>query len=62
MYDIQKRKQFTTVEELAALISELAPSQKIFLCGQLGGYFHATADMDAICLDVDELDDEYQEE
>lgn len=62
MYDIQKRQQFTTVEELTALLSKLEPNQEIFLCGELGGYFHATADMGTICLDVDTLDDEYDEE
>lgn len=60
MYDI--RKQFTTAGELTTLLSMLAPDQKIFVCGQAGGYFHATADLSTVCLDADELDDEYEEE
>lgn len=62
MYDARKRRPFTTAGELAELLAFLPPNQKIFVCGQTGGYFHASSDMSVVCIDADELDEEYEEE
>lgn len=62
MYDARKRRNFTTAGELMELLTSLPPDQKIFVCGQTGGYFHASSDMSVACLDADELDEEHEEE
>lgn len=62
MYDVRKRRPFTTAGELTELLTSLPPDQKIFVCGQTGGYFHADSDMSVVCIDADELDEEYEEE
>lgn len=62
MYDARKRRHFTTAGELIKLLAFLPPAQKVFICGQAGGYFHANSDMSVVCLDTAELDEEYEEE
>lgn len=63
MYDIEKRKHFTTAAELMALLSSLPAEQELFVCGQSGGWYHEgdNGDTPVISLDSDPLDEEYEE-
>lgn len=64
MYNIEKRKHFTTAAELMALLSSLPAEQRLFVCGQSGGWYHEGDDGDTpvVSLDSDSLDEEYEEE
>lgn len=62
MYDITKRKQFETVGDLKALLKYIPDETKIVVTGDDYCWFHIEQDGSVICLDVEELDDAYDEE
>ena len=62
MYDITKRKQFSTVGELKELLKNIPDETQIVVTGDDYCWFHIEQDGSVICLDVEELDDAYEEE
>lgn len=62
MYDITKRKQFKTVGDLKELLKAIPDETQIVITGDNCCWFHIAEDGSVICLDVEELDDCYDEE
>ena len=62
MYDISKRKQFSTVGELKKLIEDLADDTKVVVTGDDYCWFHIEEDKSLICLDTEDLEDCYEED
>ena len=61
MYDITKRKQFQTVGDLKELLKNIPDETQIVVTGDDYCWFHIEQDGSVICLDVEELDDAYEE-
>ena len=61
MYDIKKKKQFETVGDLKALLKDIPDETKIVVTGDDYCWFHIEQDGSVICLDVEELDDAYDD-
>ena len=59
MYDITKKKQFSTVGELKELLKNIPDETQIVVTGDDYCWFHIEEDGSVICLDVEELDDAY---
>ena len=62
MFDIRKRKAFQTVGELRALLNRLPAYAGVYICGDANCFFHEQTDGSAICLDCDDLREQYEEE
>lgn len=62
MYDITKRKQFSTVGDLKELLKNIPDETQIAVTGDDCCWFHIEQDGSVICLDVEELDDCYEED
>jgi hypothetical protein len=62
MYDISKRKQFSTVGELRQLIAGLNDDTRVVVTGDDYCWFHIEKDESVICFDVEDLDNWYDEE
>lgn len=62
MYDITKRKKFSTVGDLKALLKNIPDETQIVVTGDDYCWFHIEKDGSVICLDVEELDDAYEDE
>ena len=62
MYDISKRKQFSTVGELRQLIAGLNDDTRVVVTGDDYCWFHIEKDESVICFDVEDLEDCYDEE
>ena len=62
MYDATKRKQFETVGDLKELLKNIPDETKIVVTGDDYCWFHIEQDGRVIRLDVEELDDAYNEE
>lgn len=61
MYDITKRKQFSTVGELKELLKNIPDETQIMVTGDNYCWFHIEDDESVVCLDVEELDEAYEE-
>lgn len=61
MYDITKRKQFKTVGDLKELLKGIPDETQIVVTGDDYCWFHIEQDRSVICLDVEELDDAYED-
>lgn len=61
MYDITKKKQFETVGDLKELLKDIPDETKIVVTGDDYCWFHIEQDGSVICLDVEELDEAYEE-
>ena len=61
MYDITKRKQFSTVGELKELLNNIPNETPISITGAPANWFHTTEDESFICLDCEDLDVDYDE-
>ena len=59
MYDITKRKQFSTVGDLKELLKNIPDETQVVVTGDDYCWFHIEQDGSVICLDVEELDDAY---
>lgn len=59
MYDITKRKQFETVGDLKELLKDLSDNTKIVVTGDDYCWFHIEEDESVVCLDVEELEEAY---
>jgi hypothetical protein len=62
MYDITKRKQFSTVGDLKELLKNIPDETQIVVTGDDYCWFHIEQDGSVICLDVEELDDVYEDD
>ena len=62
MYDISKRKQFSTVGELKQLLENYSDNTQIVVTGDDYCWFHIEEDESVICLDVEDLEECYEEE
>lgn len=62
MYDISKRKQFSTVGELKQLLENCPDNTQIVVTGDDYCWFHIEEDESVICLDVEDLEECYEEE
>ena len=62
MYDISKRKQFSTVGELKQLLENYPDNTQIVVTGDDYCWFHIEEDESVICLDVEDLEECYEEE
>jgi hypothetical protein len=60
MYDITKKKKFSTVGDLKELLKDIPDETKIVVTGDDYCWFHIEEDGSVICLDVEELDDAYE--
>lgn len=60
MYDIAKRKQFSTVGDLKALLENIPDETQIVVTGDDYCWFHIEEDRSVICLDVEDLEDAYE--
>lgn len=61
MFDIKRRKSFSTVAELTRLLENAPEDAIITIGGDTCCYFHIEKDESTICLDTDALDDSYTE-
>ena len=61
MYNIDKRKRFTTVGELVELLKNVPQDSKIYICGDNNAWFHIEKDQSIINLDNEDLDNTYIE-
>ena len=61
MYDITRRKQFDTVGDLKELLKNVSDDTKIVVTGDDYCWFHIEEDNTVVCLDVEELDDAYDD-
>ena len=62
MYNINKRKQFSTVGDLKKLLADISDDTRICVIGDDCCWFHIKEDESVICLDCEDLDDLYFEE
>lgn len=62
MYDITKRKKFNTVGDLKELLKDIPDETQIVVTGDDYCWFHIEQDGSVICLDVEELDDAYEDD
>ena len=62
MYDISKRKQFSTVGELKKLLENYSDDTQIVITGDDYCWFHAEKDESVICLDTEDLEECYEEQ
>ena len=60
MYNLNKRKKFSTVGDLKKLIASASDNTKIVICGDDYCWFHIEEDESVICLDCEDLDDCYE--
>lgn len=60
MYDILKRKQFSTVGELKQLLENYSDNTQIVITGDDYCWFHVEQDESVICLDVEDLEECYE--
>lgn len=60
MYDITKRKQFKTVGDLKRLLENVSDETQVVITGDDYCWFHIEEDESVVCLDVEELDDVYE--
>lgn len=61
-YDKTKRQSFQTVGELRKLLATLADDTPIAICGSIKAWFHADCDKTVVCLDYEDLEEEYENE
>lgn len=59
MYNIKKRKQFSTVGELKELIKNLSDDTKVCVTGDDYCWFHIEEDESLISFDTEDLEDCY---
>ena len=62
MYDISKRKQFSTVGELKQLLKNYSDDVQIVVTGDDYCWFHVENDESVICLDTEDLEECYEEQ
>lgn len=62
MYNINRRKKFSTVADLKKLLSTVPDEAKVVICGDDYCWFHIEEDESVICLDMEDLDECYDEE
>lgn len=62
MYNIKRRKQFKTVGDLKKILANVSDETRIVVTGDSCCWFHIEEDESVVCLDVEELDDAYEEE
>ena len=62
MYNISKRKQFSTVGELKELLKNLPDETQIVVTGDDYCWFHIEQDESVVCLDTEDLEVDYEEE
>lgn len=62
MFDITKRTQIATtnVENLIEMLKEYPMDASINICGSAFGYIHFDSIQNAICIDTEELEDQYE--
>lgn len=60
-YDIRKRRTFQTVGELRALLNHLPAHTRVVICGDLNCFYHEDEDGRTVCLDSEDLADQYEE-
>lgn len=61
MFDIKKRKRFSTVGELQELIKDIPDETEICICGVDDCWFHIKKDDGTICLDNEDLEYLYED-
>jgi hypothetical protein len=61
MYDITKRKQFSTVGELKELLKNIPDETQVMVTGDDYCWLHVEEDGSVVCFDVEELDEAYEE-
>lgn len=61
MYDINERKQFSTVGELRQLLASLNDDTKVLVTGDDYCWFHVEEDQSVICLDTEDLEYCYED-
>ena len=61
MYDIERRKEFTTVGELKQLLAEVSNDTKVCITGDDQCWFHIEKDGSVVNLDCEDLDDTYEQ-
>jgi len=61
MFDIKRRKSFSTVAELTRLLENAPEDAIITIGGDTCCYFHIEKDESVICLDTDPLEDSYED-
>jgi len=61
MYDKERRKQFSTIGELKALLNDISDNTKVVICGDDFCWFHVEQDESVICLDTEDLEEDYAE-
>lgn len=61
MYDITKRKKFSTVGDLKELLKDIPNETQIVVTGDDYCWFHIEQDGSVICLDTEDLEDCYEE-
>lgn len=64
MYDLKKRVEleYPTVEELIDALQKLPQGATVSCCGQDYFWLHVEMDGSAVCIDHDELNEEYDDQ
>jgi hypothetical protein len=62
MYNINRRKKFSTVGDLKKLLANVSDETEVVICGDSCCWFHIEEDESVICLDCEDLDECYDEE
>ena len=61
MFNLRKRASFSTVGELEELLRELPRNTPVTICGDSRCYYHEELDRSVICLDCEDLEENYKE-
>lgn len=61
MFNLKKRAAFFTVGELEDLLRELPRNTPVTICGDSRCYYHEEMDRSVICLDCEDLEENYKE-
>ena len=61
MFNLRKRATFSTVGELEEILRELPRNTLVTICGDSRCYYHEELDRSVICLDCEDLEENYKE-
>lgn len=62
MFALNKRQPFETAGDLISILSKVSPDTPITICGDNYCFYHEEQDGSGICLDCEDLSENYDEE
>lgn len=61
MFDLKKRKRFTTISELETILRTMPSDTPVTICGDSRCYYHEALDRSVVCLDCEDLEELYRD-